>query len=72
MLDLEQAIGQYVLYSLLLGKVDPEREIYLAVTDTVYDELFNEPVGELVVNELPMRLLVINTKRAEVQQWITP
>ncbi len=72
MLDLEQALGQYVLYSLLLGKVDPEREIYLAVTDTVYDDLFNEPVGELVVNELPMRLLVINTDKAEVRQWITP
>ncbi|MBW4572449.1 MAG: XisH family protein [Tolypothrix carrinoi HA7290-LM1] len=26
--DLEQAIGQYVLYRLLLKRVDPEREIY--------------------------------------------
>ncbi|WP_277988791.1 element excision factor XisH family protein [Chroococcus sp. FPU101] len=27
----EQAIGQYVLYRLLLSQVDPEREIYLAI-----------------------------------------
>ncbi len=26
--DLEQTIGQYVLYRLLLNQVDPEREIY--------------------------------------------
>ena len=69
-LDLEQAIGQYVLYRLLLSKVEPEREIWLAVTDTVYEELFSEPVGELVVSELPMRLIVINSEKAEVRQWI--
>ncbi len=72
MFVLEQAIGQYVLYRLLLGKVDPEREIYLAITDTAYDEIFSEPVGELVVSELPMRLIVINSEKAEVQKWITP
>jgi hypothetical protein len=31
--DLEQAIGQYILYRMLLDRVDPEREIYLAITD---------------------------------------
>ena len=34
--DLEQAIGQYVLYDLLLKQVDTDREIYLAVTDVDY------------------------------------
>jgi hypothetical protein len=72
MLDLEQALGQYVLYRLLLNKVDPEREMYLAVADAVYDEIFSEPVGELVINELPMRLIVIDLEKEEVQKWITP
>ena len=71
-LDLEQAIGQYVLYSLLLGKVDPEREIWLAVTDRIYDDIFSEPLGELVVRELPLRLILINTEKTEVVKWITP
>lgn len=48
--DLEQAIGQYVLYRLLLSEVDPGREIYLAVTDIVFDEIFSEPIGELVID----------------------
>ncbi len=72
MFDLEQAIGQYVLYRLLLSKVDPKRKIYLAITDSVYDEIFNEPVGELVIHELPMRLIVIDSKKKEVKKWITP
>ena len=71
-LDLEKAIGQYMLYRLLLDKVDPEREIWLAVTDKVYDGIFSEPVGELAVSELPIKLIVINSEKAEVQKWITP
>ena len=67
MFDLEQAIGQYVLYRLLLNKVDPKRKIYLAITDTVYDEIFSEPVGEFVVHELPMRLIVIDSEKTEVK-----
>jgi hypothetical protein len=70
--DLEQAIGQYVLYRLLLNRVDPEREIYLAVTDIMYDEIFNEPIGEVVVHDLPLQLLVVNLEATEVQQWIPP
>jgi hypothetical protein len=70
--DLEQAIGQYVLYRLLLNKVDPEREIYLAVTDVMYDEIFNEPIGEVVIHDLPLQLVVVNLETKEVQQWIPP
>jgi hypothetical protein len=62
----------YVLYRLLLAHVDPDREIYLAITDVVFDEFFREPIGELVLDELPLQLLVINPERAEVQQWIPP
>jgi len=68
--DLEQAIGQYVLYRLLLNKVDPERELYLAVTDIIYDEIFSEPIGELVINDLPLRLIVIDPEQREVREWI--
>jgi hypothetical protein len=70
--DLEQAIGQYVLYRLLLNKVEPERQIFLAVSDVVYDEIFGEPIGELVIEDLPLQLLVIDTKTATVKQWIPP
>lgn len=70
--DLEQAIGQYSLYRILLNKVDPRREVYLAVTDIIFDEIFSEPVGELVIHDLPLQLLVVDSEKAEVQQWIPP
>jgi hypothetical protein len=68
--DLEHAIGQYVLYRLLLGKTDPDRTLYLAVIDEVYADIFSEPIGEVVIRELPLQLIVIDSKRTEVQKWL--
>lgn len=68
--DLEQAIGQYLLYRLLLQKVDPERLLYLAVTKQTYSNIFSEPIGDLVITEVPLNLIVIDSKKVEVRQWI--
>jgi len=70
--DLEQAIGQYVLYQILLRKVDPQRDIYLAITTNTHEEIFREPIGETVVSDLPLNLIVINPNKIEVQEWIPP
>lgn len=64
--DLEQAIGQYTLYRLLLNKVDPERELYLGITDILYDEVFSEPVGELIIQDLPLQLVIVNATTGEI------
>ena len=69
--DLEQALGQYILYRLLLGQVDPERIIYLAVPTLAYNGIFSEPIGELAITEIPLNLVVIDLEKIEVQQWIT-
>ncbi len=70
--ELEQAIGQYMLYRLLLAQVDPTRRLYLAVSHPVYDEIFREPIGELVIRDLPLNLLVVDVENTEVKQWIPP
>ncbi|MFE1744778.1 element excision factor XisH family protein [Coleofasciculus sp. H7-2] len=72
LLTQEQAIGQYVLYRLLLEQVDPDRELYLAVADTTFDGIFSEPIGELVRRELPMKLLIVDLEAQEVKRWIPP
>ncbi|MEL7354643.1 MAG: element excision factor XisH family protein [Cyanobacteria bacterium J06560_5] len=52
--------------------MDPERLLYLAVSDLDYDQILSEPIGELVISELPLNLIVVNRKTVEVQQWIPP
>ncbi len=68
--DLQQAIGQYMLYRILLSQVDPKRVLYLAVADITYNNIFREPVGELAIAEIPLKLLVVDIKKGEIQQWI--
>lgn len=70
--ELERAIGQYVLYRLLLNQIDPQRQLYLAVGNPDYDQILSEPIGELVINQLPLNLLVVNLETIEVQTWIPP
>jgi hypothetical protein len=70
--DLEQAIGQYVLYRLLLNQVDPERDLYLAIDENTFADIFNEPIGELVIRDLPLNLLIVDVELSEVTQWIPP
>ena len=46
MRDLEQAIGQYVLYRIFLRRVEPDRELYLAVPQDVVEKVFSEDYGQ--------------------------
>jgi hypothetical protein len=68
--DLQQAIGQYTLYRLLLNQVDPERDLYLAVSEATYSDIFTEPIGKLAIAQIPLKLIIVDLKKKEVSQWI--
>ena len=68
--DLEQAVGQYVIYQLLLKETDPGREIYLAIPNYAYNEIFREPLGKLIIENLPLKLIVVELKTRDVKEWI--
>ena len=70
MAELEQAIGQYVLYQILLAEVELDRTLYLAITTQTYNELFQEPIGQLVLKALPLKLIVVDIPSQEITQWI--
>jgi hypothetical protein len=50
--------------------VDPDRELFLAVTDTVFANLFEEPIGKLLLENHRVRLLVFDPQTEVIQQWI--
>ncbi|NET79694.1 XisH family protein [Okeania sp. SIO1F9] len=68
--DLEQALGQYLLYRAVLEEVQPDFLLYLAVRKITYQAIFSEPIGELVINKYKVNLLVFESKKQEVWQWI--
>ncbi len=69
--DLENALGQYVLYQNILQSTDAERILFLAIREEVYNDLFSEPIGQLLLNNQQIKLIVFNLKRQELVKWIT-
>lgn len=70
--DLYRAIGQFVVYNLALREVEPLRDLFLAVSSDVFDELFSDGIGRLVLQRLPLRMLVVDLDTREVVEWIEP
>ncbi len=68
--DLEDALGQYVLYSKILEEQEAERILYLAISFTVFREIFSEEIGQLLLRRMDLRMIIFNQKKEEVVQWI--
>ena len=68
--DLEEAVGQYNIYRDILAETKPERQLYLAVPLTVYNELFQEPLGLLITTRQKLQLLIFDETEARISQWI--
>lgn len=68
--DLEEALGQYVLYTSILEEQQPDRLVYLAVTEAIFRDFFSEPICQLLMRRTVVRLIVFNPKKKEITQWI--
>lgn len=68
--DLENAMGQYFLYENALDELESERVLYLAVSRTVYKNVFQQSLGRLFLKKRQVRLLVFNPRKKEIEQWI--
>jgi hypothetical protein len=68
--DLQEAVGQFVVYRALLTQAEPQRTLFLGVPTRVYDSLLSEPLGQLVAAEVRLRLLVFDAQEQKVVRWI--
>ena len=68
--DLQEAIGQFVVYRVLLSQVEPDRLLFLGVSTRVSDSVLSEPLGQLVTAEVRLRLLVFDPHQQKVVRWI--
>jgi hypothetical protein len=68
--DLQEAVGQFVVYRALLAQTEPDRALFLGVATRVYDSVWSEPVGQLVAAEVRLRFLVFDPNEQKVVRWI--
>lgn len=66
---LADAVGKYVLYQTALEYIRDESPLYLAVTQTGYNGILSEPIGQNLIKKLGIRLLVFAPELGEIVLW---
>jgi hypothetical protein len=69
--NLQEALGQYLLYRVVLARQQPDRPLFLGVASEVYDGILSEPLGQIVLTDLNIRVLVYDPDSRKVTRWIS-
>lgn len=68
--DLEQALGQYVLYQQILSEMGVERTLYLAVSRPTFNSVFTIELGQVLLKNQIVKLIVFDNESEVILQWI--
>ncbi len=68
--DLEKAFGQYQVYRSFLRQIEPNRDIFLAVSLEKHDKIFTRASVKFLVADLKIKLVVFNPETEEIIEWI--
>jgi XisH protein len=68
--DLEEAVGQYIVYEDILELSQPERNIYLAIREEVYLDIFSEAIGQLLLRKKRLKLIVFDSSKEIIVRWM--
>ncbi|HEX4948054.1 MAG TPA: element excision factor XisH family protein [Blastocatellia bacterium] len=69
--DFETALGQYQIYRILLDEIEPDRELYLAVPERVYNGYLARPFGQLIIDRANVKIIVFEEVNERIVQWIS-
>ncbi|MCC5635828.1 XisH family protein [Nostoc sp. CHAB 5844] len=68
--DLEQAVGQYVVYRDILLETELDFELYLAITQVTYKSYFQRQLTQMIINRNQVKLLIVDSESEVIVQWI--
>lgn len=68
--DLEQALGQYVLYRQILDAMGVEQSLYLAVSQPTFNSVFTIELGQVLLKNQVIQLIVFDDEREAIVRWI--
>jgi len=69
--DLENAVGQFILYHDVLNRTEPNRELYLAIREAIFVDVFAEPLGQVLLENRRVRLVVFDPQAEVILKWVS-
>lgn len=67
--DLENALGQYILYQNIIEEIEPDRTLYLAVHEEVFLTVFEESLGKMIIHKNHINLLIFSRTEEVILKW---
>jgi hypothetical protein len=52
-----------------MAETEPDRMLYLAITEEVFIDIFEEPIGKLMLDKQQVRLLVFDPTTEVIRLW---
>lgn len=68
--ELEKTMGQLQLYQWALEEQEPERQLFLAISQAVYIRHFQKPIFQMAVERNRINLLVYQPESEAIVEWI--
>lgn len=68
--DLEQAVGQYVVYRDIMLETALDFKLYLAITQGTYKSYFQRQLTQMIINRNQFKLLIVDAENEVIVQWI--
>ena len=69
--ELEKTMGQLQLYQWALEEQEPERQLFLAISQAVYTSQFQRPIFQIAIQRNKINLLIYNPDQEVIVKWIT-
>ncbi|MBC7796557.1 MAG: XisH family protein [Pyrinomonadaceae bacterium] len=67
--DLKTALGQYNIYETYLELTEPERKLYLAVGEKIYNDFFTQKSIQVVIEKFQVSLIIVDLEKEEIVKW---
>ncbi|MDY6802231.1 MAG: XisH family protein [Cyanobacteriota bacterium] len=68
--ELKKALGSYYLYYKSLDYIGSERELYIAIRQRVFERLFAIEIGQMLLADKSLKLMIFNAEKEAIAQWI--
>ncbi|KPA16628.1 fatty-acid oxidation protein subunit alpha [Candidatus Magnetomorum sp. HK-1] len=68
--ELEKAVGQFAIYRSLLTQIEPDRILYIAVPQRIYEDLLTDKFGQLIIESLDIKLIIFDPKGERSIKWL--
>ena len=68
--DLKNALGQYYLYDKILKYLNSDKNLYIAIRKAVFQRLSSETIGQIILSDQNLKLIVFDPNLEEITRWI--